>query len=671
MKYTAIVLAICCVMLSAAQAQEEGHEKPYLDFWNNWLTPTEYSQQLNYVQNQMKDESQVEKNFKNRRREVLAAEKWIGIGPSHVQMGDSHLSFFGRIRVIHPYWNPISSTQEVYCGASSGGLWYAGPTYDWKSLGDNLPNPSVGAFVIKPDDPKTIFVGTGDWSRFGGAGLFKTADRGLNWVKVPLMAGTDEIIPAAITDLFYNPSDMNTMWLSSSSGVFKSTNGGSTWNLNVVHTAAPQAGVWDMVMNPADPSMIYVALAFGKGVWRTTNAGGEWAPRNFGLPVLDGNVGTSLAIDISRSNPLILYAAQTDKNDNLRGVYKTTNGGSFWEETTSPGAYIKSGQGVHTNVIRIDTEDPNIVYAGSVEFRRTTDGGSTWYSPTAAHGDYTAIEFGARHDFLYVGDDGGITFMNYLFSTDGNPIVDNSGWRFLPSAPIQSYALDNARSESQFMVSGTQDNGTMMTVDGVYEGAPWQQFDGNDGAQQVSIDPNNANYIYFNHWGGKNNNPRLRSHTHGMSSEVIDQGLIQIYYSPISLNKGVYKVLYTVDTSKLWFSTNHGDSWNPATTAVRDFLPGEGVKGLATNVTTSGVADVCYTWLWNPKNDSARAFVGVPGSMTQRPMTLPGNLLFSPKGQVVTQGLRTDLWRKATVYAFSDNPWRIFRSKTLGAVGLI
>ncbi|HEV8537618.1 MAG TPA: hypothetical protein VGR15_01740, partial [Bacteroidota bacterium] len=134
------VLIATAVIGLQAYAQQEEPEKPYLDFWRNWLTPQQYAVQLNYVQNQMKDESEVERNFKGRRREVFAAERWVGIGPSHVKRTDPNLSFYGRIRVIHRFYNPIYSRWELYCGASSGGLWYADadsppPLVNWISLG--------------------------------------------------------------------------------------------------------------------------------------------------------------------------------------------------------------------------------------------------------------------------------------------------------------------------------------------------------------------------------------------------------------------------------------------------------------------------------------------------------------------------------------------------------
>ncbi|MBI3766791.1 MAG: hypothetical protein HY277_09875, partial [Ignavibacteriales bacterium] len=571
MKYLAFALVISSLILSSSEAQEEGHEKPYLDFWNNWLTPQQYAEQLNYVQNVMKDESEAEGTFKGKRREIFEAQKWKCVGPNVVRVlnGDrsvnSDIVFHGRVRALKWYNDP-SLGWELYLAASSGGLWIGHTTIFvgriWNSLGDNLPNQSVGAFDIKPGDPKTIFVGTGDFQRFTGAGLYKTTNRGLSWTKVPLRFASGALIyndPDSFTDLFYDPTDASIMWLSSTFGVFKSTDGGITWLQVPVDTTAPNQTVHDLVIDPSDHNRLYAAFGFpgpARLIWRTSNGGTNWQRADAGLPTT--NLGRTIALDISSSNPLVLYAAVSDAKLQLRGIYKTTDRGTTWNPTSSQPYDYMGGQAHDKNVIRVHPTDANIVYAGSIGFIKSTDGGASWTVPNRGHDDQTVIDFDPIDlSKMYVAGDGGV----FRYDDAANA-VRNVDEIFAPGSIIQSYSLDYAASKTTVMIGGTQDNGTLVTEQGGTESASWTMFSGCDGGNHVSISPATSAEFFFNSWCGKHH-PRLRSLDRGATVDDINSGLIDtnLYYTPISLGKKVVNLLFTVSPTTLYYSTDKGNNW--------------------------------------------------------------------------------------------------------------
>ena len=639
-------------------AQEE-REEPIKDYIKNWLTPEQYLNAYRYIKTQMKDEQQMEKGRK-RGEELSGTKGWTCIGPGFVTTADPMIVYHGRVRAFQWYYNSSTSNWDAYLGASSGGLWYGkyGIVFrQWVSLGDKLPNPSVGAFAVDPTDSKKIFVGTGDWNRFTGAGLFATSDRGLNWTSAVLHDGGKTWYPSYITDLFYNPQNSNTMWLSSDAGVFKSTDHGVTWNLNVVDPTNRNWAIFDMVINPLDTNILYVARAYGGGIFKTTNGGASWNALLGGLWFIDGNVGQTAALTISPSNPNVLYAAFSDSNNNMRGIYKTIDGGDHWAATTTQPYYARDGQTAHVNVIRVHPTDPNTVYAGSVFLTRSTDGGNTWSYPNRGHDDLTMIDFlPGNPNIVYLGSDGGL----YKLDVEMNQ-ASNFNEMFSPGSIIQSYGFDNAWSETGFLVSGTQDNGTMRIVNPPQENAVWFDFDDHcDGANYISINPTNSSEFYLNKWCGTNW-PRERTTTKGDAITVIDNGVMQVWQTPIVLNKGSL-VLYTIDTTNIYYSTNQGDSWRRANALADRFITKtEPPAHLSTNVPRNpGEYDICYTMFWDGKKFAVMENNGTPGSLPILRKPAPFNLKISR--------MVPDLWEYKTVYLLSDEgTYRMFRSTDEGS----
>jgi hypothetical protein len=99
------------------------------------------------------------------RAPVESSSSWVATGPfGGIPPGDDN----GRVASL--FLLPDGGSYDLYVGASSGGLWHQSSpgSGTWTTLGDLLPNPSVGAFVIDPADPQKIVVGTGDNGRSGG-----------------------------------------------------------------------------------------------------------------------------------------------------------------------------------------------------------------------------------------------------------------------------------------------------------------------------------------------------------------------------------------------------------------------------------------------------------------------------------------------------------------------
>src|SRR5271155_2652488 len=170
----------------------------------------------------------------------------------------------------------------VYIGSASGGVWKSvndGTTF--KPMFDKQPVQSIGAVAIDPSSPKTIWVGTGEaWTRNStsvGDGIYKSVDGGDNWTKMGL--GETERIAKILID----PKDGNTVYAcapgklwsdSDDRGVYKTTDGGKTWN-KILKGANLSTGCSMISMNPQDSKVIFVGMwGFCRMGW-TFRSGGE------------------------------------------------------------------------------------------------------------------------------------------------------------------------------------------------------------------------------------------------------------------------------------------------------------------------------------------------------------------------------------------------------------
>ena len=407
---------------------------------------------------------------------------------------------FGRIRTMRWYFNTGGGTWERYLGAGSGGLWFGQQAFTaviWQSLGDKLPNPSVGAIAIDPTNRNVIFAGTGDWGRDYGSGVYRTTNRGQTWQNVEYMGEWTTQIQYLLS---------NTIMIASGSrGVFRSTDGGSTWVRKTVEPLKANAGCYNLAV--VNSVRLYAALP-AYGVYTSNDGGNSWSKVSSGLPTLPAK---TFAIDFCASNSEVLYAAYTDTSGDQGGIFKTTNSGGSWTQTTGVPSYMIAGQGFHTNVIRVHPDDANTVYAGSVGFVKSTNGGSAWTTPTAGHPDHTAIEFDPNNsNSVYLCSDGGIVLRDDAANT-----ISSVNYVFDPGAPLQVYEMDEAYTQSDVIFAGTQDNGNLRTVSASQPASQWLQVSGCDGGNHISIDAKNSWTIYGNQWCGSNS-PRWRSTGSGM-----------------------------------------------------------------------------------------------------------------------------------------------------------
>ncbi len=243
---------------------------------------------------------------------MLAAVRWRAVGPAN--MG-------GRVADVEGIPSP---SKTFYVAAAGGGIWKttnAGTTF--KPIFENQRCMSMGDMAIAPSDTNTIYVGTGEQNSRNsispGCGVFKSTDGGRTWNFLGL-AETEHVGRIQV-----HPTDPNTVYMavlgsawkaSKARGLYKSTDGGKTWT--VIKFISERAGFIDVQLDPSNPDIVWASSyermrgpyflqsgGSGSALWKSTDAGATWTKVTGG-----GFPATTLGrieIAIARSNPKIMY----------------------------------------------------------------------------------------------------------------------------------------------------------------------------------------------------------------------------------------------------------------------------------------------------------------------------------------------------------------------------
>jgi photosystem II stability/assembly factor-like uncharacterized protein/PKD repeat protein len=407
---------------------------------------------------------------------------WTELGPRPLpNNGTGQPNGLGRINAIaiHP-----TSANTIFIGAPSGGLWKTnnhGAT--WTSNTDNLPTLGVSSIVIDYSNPNTMWIGTGDRdaSDSKGVGVMKTTDAGTTWNTSNTGMGN-----LTVGAMLQNPKATNVLLAATSSGVYKSINGGSNWTKKSATFNAK-----DMYYKPGDTSVVY-ATGDGK-FYRSSNAGETWTQITSGLPS-----AVRMVIGVTPANPSKVYLILTEQRT-FKGCYMSTdNGLNFSLRSNSPnimgyqsdGSDTTKGQAWYDLCLAVDTADEDVMYVGGVNIFKSIDGGQTWDinahwvgdNAPEVHADNHCFAISKHNNRLYVGNDGGI-----YYTTDGG-----SAWNDISSGLGigQVYKIGQSKITKNLVINGYQDNGTA-----IYNNGNWTTEIGGDGMECI-IDYSNDNYIW-------------------------------------------------------------------------------------------------------------------------------------------------------------------------------
>ena len=482
------------------------------------------------------------------------------------QLGPGTMS--GRITAIDGSLKDEGKT--LYIGTAGGGVWKssnAGASY--KSVFDKYCQ-SIGALAIDQKKPSTVYVGTGESNMRNsvsiGNGMYKTTDNGDNWKKI----GLDSTEHIARIIIHPENSDVifvavpGALWSSSSHrGIYKSTNGGASWEK--IFYIDDKTGCAELLMDPKNPNTLYASMwqfrrqpfsfnsgGKGSGLYKSTDGGKSWKEIKNGLP--EKPFGR-IAMNLAPSDPNQMVAIVESKKT---GLYISSDGGETWKNQSA--TMNTCARPFYFSTIAIDPKDPKRVYRPAFQFAYSSDGGYSFteasYDGGWVHSDMHAIWINPFNtNIIYVGTDGGM----YMSVDKGVT------WQFNHGLPVgQFYHATYDMQEPYNVYGGLQDNGSWMapsaTPGGIGNGN-WDRVNGGDGFWTIpDVD---GKVVYSEYQGGN----MVRTELKSMKSENIqpqktsaEEKLRWNWNTPIVTGAKNPKNLY-VGSQYLYKSVDQGRNW--------------------------------------------------------------------------------------------------------------
>lgn len=476
----------------------------------------------------------------------------------------------GRINDLE---NHPTNARILYLGAAGGGVWKSNdggatfvPLFD-----DHVQ--SIGVVSLDPKDPDNIiWVGTGEtWTRNSvsiGDGLFKSTDGGNNWKEIPGFENSERISSITI-----NPENTNEIYVgvlgglwhdSEERGVFKTTDGGSTWQK--VLYVGPSTGAADVIMDPKNPAILYASMwQFRRSAWgfnsggknsalyKSTDSGVTWNKIHNGFP--EGKLGR-IALAVAPSNGNILYAVLETEDTKKNGLWKSNDAGLNWEHLNNDfGLTVRP---FYFSRISIDPKNPDIVVKGGLTGSISRDGGKTFKNLGNMHSDIHDIIFDINNsDIIYCGTDGGV-----YRSWDGGStfeIVEN-----LPLSQFYHISVDN--DEPYNVYGGLQDNGSWYgpsSSPGGINARDWNSVGYGDGFRVLKHPTKNI--IYSEMQGADNvwryDVEKNRTKTIQPLPKIGDEKLRFNWNAPMAISSHVPDRFY-MGSQFLHMSDDMGDTWS-------------------------------------------------------------------------------------------------------------
>jgi photosystem II stability/assembly factor-like uncharacterized protein len=453
---------------------------------------------------------------------ILAGLQWRDVGPMR---GGRTFAVAGN----------VSQPDTFYMGSVGGGVWKtenAGRT--WTPISDQgIPIGSIGAIAVAPSDPQVVYVGTGESDirsqHSYGIGMFRSTDAGKTWRHIGL-EGTSQISRVAV-----DPGDPNRVYVAAlghvygpnpERGVYRSTDGGSTWKKVLFRQTDPNnVGAADLAIDPAHPRVVYASLWAtrrppwsvyapanlpGSGLFKSTDGGDTWTQLTNGIP----NTATTgrIGIAIAPSNPNRLWAVVDDTGAAVPraatggggggrgaagpagpgGVYVSDDAGASWKLVNSENRLW--GRGWYFESVTVDPGNPDRAYVINTAVYRTDNAGKTFVPLKGAPGgdDYHQLWINPR--------DG----KRMVLSSDQGTIVSVdagrtwSSWYNQPTAQLYSIAADNRFP--YWLYSPQQDSGGVGAAtwsrQGLLSFRNWEPTCLAGESAMVVPDPKDGNILY-------------------------------------------------------------------------------------------------------------------------------------------------------------------------------
>jgi photosystem II stability/assembly factor-like uncharacterized protein len=406
----------------------------------------------------------------------------------------------------------VGQDSVYYFGAVAGGVWKTTDGgLNWKPIFDKQKDasPAIGAIAVSASDPNVIYVGTGEacirGNIVGGNGVYKSIDAGKTWKFVGLADSH------AIGRLAVNPKNPDVAFVAAlghpfgdndERGIFRTQDGGKTWD-KVLYKDAKTGGI-DIVFDPSNSNVLFAALwqakrtpwsldsgGPGSGLYRSSDGGTTWKElKGHGLP--EGILGR-IGVTVSGANPNRVWAViEAEKG----GIYRSDDGGDSWHLMTDDHRFRQRAW--YYSHIFADPKSADTVYILNTAAYRSNDGGKTFSSIHAPHGDNHGLWIDPTNPKRLInGNDGGATI-----SIDGG-----ESWSSIYNQPTaQFYHVTTDKRFPYYIYGAQQDNSTVAIAsaspDGAIDRPDWYDVGGGESGY-IAPDPDDPETVYAGSYGGE------------------------------------------------------------------------------------------------------------------------------------------------------------------------
>lgn len=398
-----------------------------------------------------------------------------------------------------------------YFGSTGGGIW---KTIDggrsWENISDGFFGGSIGAITVSKSDPNVIYVGGGEKTVRGnvssGYGIWKSVDAGKTWTEaglknsrhVPRIAvdpTNHDVVYAGVLGNIYKPTQDR--------GVYKSTDGGKTWRKTLF--ANENAGVVDLLIDPTNPRILYASTwrvqrtpyslssgGEGSALWRSTDRGETWTEISTKKGFPEGTLGI-IGVTVSPVNNQRVWAIVEHKDKG--GLYRSDDGGDTWKQVNSE-RNLRQRAWYYTRVYA-DTKNVDVVYVLNVRYHKSTDGGKTFDTYNAPHGDHHDLWIAPENpDRMIIGDDGGaqVTY-------DGGET-----WSTYHNQPTSQFYRVTTDNHFPYRIYAAQQDNSTIRISHRTDGwsiseDDWESTAGGESAH-IAVDPKDNDIIYGGSYDG-------------------------------------------------------------------------------------------------------------------------------------------------------------------------
>jgi photosystem II stability/assembly factor-like uncharacterized protein len=464
-----------------------------------------------------------------------------------------------------------------YMGATGGGVWKTTDAGNsWQNISDGFFGGSVGSVAVSESDPNVIYVGMGEKTVRGnvssGNGIWKSENAGRTWKQMGLKNSrhiprmrihpkNPDIVFAGVLGDLYKPTQER--------GIYKSIDGGAHWKK--VLFSNENAGVVDLIIDPTNPRNLYATTwnvrrtpyslssgGDGSALWKSTDEGETWTniSENNGLPA--GIWGIS-GVTVSPVNPDIVWALIENEKG---GIYKSIDAGKTFKLINSE-RKLRQRAWYYTRLYA-DTQDQNILYVLNVRYHKSTDGGKSFQTYNAPHGDHHDLWIAPEdNQRMIIGDDGGA---QVSFDAGEN-------WSTMNNQPTsQFYRVTTDNHFPYRILAAQQDNSTIRIshrTSGQYiTASDWEETAGGESAH-IAVDPLNDDIVYGGSYGGlltrKNHKTGETRAVNVWPDDPMGHGAEDFKYRfqwnfPIFFSPNNKKRLYAA-SNHLHMTENEGQSW--------------------------------------------------------------------------------------------------------------